>query len=822
MPKLILKWKAEIINEYLLDGKQTGFTIGSDATNDCVINDKKVAPNHLKLELIKGCYYLENLDGNFETDLNGRSLLSRVQIVDGDDIGIGEHNLLFETAATSTLDLPTEDLEVIGEDEIPDKVELDPSKSFNLDETSPVEDITRATSTGSEEFYEIEEFPEDTYTEDLNTSTQEITASVLTAQFPPTKSLYLLAIYGPYIGKKFALNSLDTKIGRDLTLNDIVIRNNDKGVLDPSISRRHATISKKNGNYYISDKRSQTRTYVNQVKLGPTDEIRVHENDEIEIVSDQKSTIFRALAEGIFNPARPQKAGLWWTRNKFRFGVYLSLIFALLMLGALGLSCKMRNAAGNTPDQLKFIEETWYQNESGQGSSPEKSSLALADVTGDGKVDLIFTNPLGHLIALNGVTKETIWSKKHFFVQKEFSIVLADLNMNGLKDVLVVGQDSRLHAFDGSIGAEIWLSPILGGAISGSPIVEDLNGDGLKDVVICSRSGQIHLGYGNIFDLKWQTIETALTINCVPTVADSDNDGIPEIIVGTEEGKVIIVNGSSGIVSRVFDFNEEVSKATGDLAQHSIENPIVIGDLNENGDLDLLIGSASGDFIAFEGSSLKRIWHENLSVENDNTENVSAAFGRFNEDQIDDAVLVSNQMVRVISGSGDPNQQKNILWEHRIGADDFFITPVSLADFNKDNSNEVILASRKGTVFILNGKTGEIISQLYNAENPVISPILVADLGHDSYLDLLFIRNDGNIYKIQSNSPIQENSVVWGQLYNNERNTGNYDFRPPDPFKFDILIATFGCMFLAVGVLTFQSYNSRLKLFSSTKLESSS
>ena len=114
---------------------------------------------------------------------------------------------------------------------------------------------------------------------------------------------------------------------------------------------------------------------------------------------------------------------------------------------------------------------------------------------------------------------------------------------------------------------------------------------------------------------------------------------------------------------------------------------------------------------------------------------------------------------------------------------------------------------------VLNGKNGEIISQLHNEENPVISPILAADLGRDSYLDLLFIRKDGNIYKIQSNSPIRENSVVWGQLFNNELHNGNYDFRHPDPLKFDILIAAFGCMFLAVSTITFYSYNSRRKYF---------
>jgi len=557
--------------------------------------------------LTNGCCYLETLDSNYETNLNGRTLLNHVQIVNGDNIGIGEHDLLFENAIRNTLDLHTEDLKVIGADEIPDPINFNPSDSFNINETTP-SDLTHATSVDSEEFYKIEDFPEKTFTEELNTNTQEITASVLTPQFPQTKSLYLLAIYGPYIGKKFALNSQDTKIGRDLTLNDIVIRNNDKDVLDPSISRRHATISKKNGNYSISDKRSKTRTYVNQVKLSPADEIPIHENDEIEIVNNQKSTIFRVLAEGIFNPSRPKKAGLWWVRNKFRFGVYLSFFFALTMFGALGLSCKIRNAASDTPDELKFFEETWYQNKPSQGNSPEQSSLALADLTDDGKVDLIFTNQLGELIALNGVTKKIIWHKKEFFVQKSIPIVLADLNLNSLKDVLVVGQDSRLHAFDGSIGAEIWLSPILGGFISGPPIVEDFNDDGLKDVMICSKSGQIHLGYGDIFDLKWKTIETALTINSAPSVADSDGDGTLEIIVGTEEGRIIIVNGSSGVVSKIFDFNEEVSKATGnDLTENNIKSPIIIGDLNKNGGLDLLITSATGNYIAFEGSGLNRI-----------------------------------------------------------------------------------------------------------------------------------------------------------------------------------------------------------------------
>lgn len=37
---------------------------------------------------------------------------------------------------------------------------------------------------------------------------------------------YLLAIYGPYRGKRYQLRYSETKIGRDVKLNDVVIRQN--------------------------------------------------------------------------------------------------------------------------------------------------------------------------------------------------------------------------------------------------------------------------------------------------------------------------------------------------------------------------------------------------------------------------------------------------------------------------------------------------------------------------------------------------------------------------------------------------------------------
>lgn len=125
---------------------------------------------------------------------------------------------------------------------------------------------------------------------------------------------YLLAIYGPYRGEQYALDKEEIRIGRSQELNDIVIQKTKNGCMDSSISRLHAIINNKEGRFYINDKQSKTGTYVNQYKLDSEEEIELIENDEIEIVSNCKSTIFRFVSCNHLDFSFPKKAGVWWIR----------------------------------------------------------------------------------------------------------------------------------------------------------------------------------------------------------------------------------------------------------------------------------------------------------------------------------------------------------------------------------------------------------------------------------------------------------------------------------------------------------------------------
>ncbi|MFQ5638769.1 MAG: FHA domain-containing protein [bacterium] len=816
MPKLILKRKEEILKEFEFDDSKSIFSIGSDPENDLVIEDKRVSRKHLRIEYTNGNYYLEDRKSAFGTMLNGRPLLRRVQIVNGDDITLGDVNLLFENSSAPPKFDPDEDseIEIIDENYLDKKFASshnDSEANHRHHESIKTRGIS-AKTTSNNEFYEVEEMVEEPKTQMMDSELNHF------ANANNEQTFSLLAIYGPYLGKKFAIKAGDNRIGRDNTLNDIVIRHDEKGALDPSISRRHATLSYKNNRFFLIDKRSKTRTYVNQVKLEPTDQFVLEEGDEIEIVSDQKSTIFRLVSDSNHDMSPPKKSGVWWIRNNLKLGLVLSLFFGIITAGSFGLSCFNQMSLNKKPSQLKFIEETWYQNQTSNGvkvvdAEPTMTGIAAADLTGDHTVDVIFPTPTGSLLAVEGTTKKLVWEKENLRVLEGSPLVLTDLNANGLQDILVVGRDSRLRALDGSSGAEMWLSPILGDGLTGGPVVADLNGDGLKDILICTQNGKIHIGYSYINDIDWKTVESGMLLHSIPSAADLDSDGSSEAFIGTDAGHLLFIDGDRAEIEHTFNFAEDISKTTGSVIQDTrLGYPISFADLNDDENPDLIIGASNGNYLAIEAFSLNRIWQNELQSEPSvQTAFLGPCIGRIDDDEIEDAVLVTNQMIKIIKGSSNPENSNQTLWQYSI-SNDIFSTPASLADFNKDGAIDVMIGSTSGVIHILNGHDGKILSQINFGDNPAVSPLLLADLGGDGNLDILYMRKDRNIYKIQTNSPIGKNRVVWGQAFSNENNTSRYEYTAKESTARKMISVTFFVLFMSVISLTYFTRYNRIQI----------
>lgn len=103
----------------------------------------------------------------------------------------------------------------------------------------------------------------------------------------------LVAIQGPLKGQQWDLISGETRIGRDRSWSRIVIREDDQGKPDTSISRRHATIHVIGDKVFVEDQKSTAGTFVDGRQVPAGQKLEVADRGTIEIRSSKESTILR-------------------------------------------------------------------------------------------------------------------------------------------------------------------------------------------------------------------------------------------------------------------------------------------------------------------------------------------------------------------------------------------------------------------------------------------------------------------------------------------------------------------------------------------------
>jgi hypothetical protein len=243
----------------------------------------------------------------------------------------------------------------------------------------------------------------------------------------------------------------------------------------------------------------------------------------------------------------------------------------------------------------------------GQGTFSD--TAVVADVNGDGKMDLVFDNPTGNAFLLLGNGDGTFQTVRTLNTGgPAWGIAVGDLNGDGKPDLVTTNGNSvainvMLATGNGNFAAPVSYSPA--GNFPRDIRIVDVNNDGKPDLVVAnsgSNDAAILLGNG---DGTFQSAMTFLTGSAAATliVGDLNGDGSPDLISSNtlSNSITVLINmaDASGTFKSPRDFQAHllpVALATGNLNGDSFGD-VVVANSGSN-DVSVLLGNGDATFKA--------------------------------------------------------------------------------------------------------------------------------------------------------------------------------------------------------------------------------
>ncbi|KAB3534717.1 VCBS repeat-containing protein [Alkaliphilus pronyensis] len=133
-----------------------------------------------------------------------------------------------------------------------------------------------------------------------------------------------------------------------------------------------------------------------------------------------------------------------------------------------------------------------------------------------------------------------------------------------------------------------------------APTLLDYNGDGLMDIIVGSKKGKVFLLKNNedgfslpefLYDTAGEKIE--MTSDSAPFAKDLNGDDITDLVLGDGNGRVYIYEGTEGSEGLQFNTPQQLIFAGKPIPVERYATPHV-GDYNNDGKMDILIGDGSG------------------------------------------------------------------------------------------------------------------------------------------------------------------------------------------------------------------------------------
>ena len=387
-------------------------------------------------------------------------------------------------------------------------------------------------------------------------------------------------------------------------------------------------------------------------------------------------------------------------------------------------------------------------------------AIAVADVNGDGKPDLLVVSEGSNTVALFlGQGDGTFVSSK---------CTSTGLCSTGLGPAAIAVGNFRGHPKEVDIAivnsAENTVSVILGNGVNfGVPktypvgrnptavAVADLNGDGFQDLAVTNGSDNtvsILLGNGKGGFMPKTSPATGASPVSV-AIGDFNGDHIPDLAIANSAGNsVSILLGAGGGT-----FQPATTINAGAYPQS-----VATGDFNGDGRIDLVVADGSGNNVTVllgngDGTFMAGVQYAS------GAKTVSAVVADINGDKKQDLVVVNADLLpgqlTILFGNGDGTFQSGLNYASTKRLTITTPRGITTADFNCDGKPDLAVANGgNNSVAILFGfGDGTFRTGLSVATGHPPVAIVTADFNHDGHPDLAVVNSvSGDVTVLLANS----------------------------------------------------------------------